>query len=58
MSKKQFSLLFFSLAVILFLIGCKNTSEIKEVNPFEPDHNPPKKEIDGYRLVFNDEFVI
>jgi beta-glucanase (GH16 family) len=55
-SIKHISLLFLSILTILSLIGSKNTSEIKEVNPFEPDNRPPKQEIDGYFLVFNDEF--
>lgn len=52
---------------ILFFVGCKNTqinstsktqktTNLRGVNPLEPDHNLPEKEINGYQLVFNDEF--
>ena len=32
------------------------SNETSAVSPFEPDVNPPEKELNGYGLVFNDEF--
>jgi len=51
------------IGLVLF-VGClriDKKSEIKvqtnnEINPYEPDNSQPKKEINGYKLVFNDEF--
>ena len=62
--------LYFAFVVILIVplfFGCKSnfdTSSKKEVqttisakvNPFEPDFNEPENEINGYQLVFHDEF--
>ena len=56
------------LAFLIFCqtVGCKSTTDSnvkkeaqtvsKEVNPFEPDFNAPEQEINGYELVFHDEF--
>lgn len=57
--------IFLGITLILLQVGCQksiNKSETnpivenEEVNPFEPDSRPPEKEINGYELVFNDEF--
>ena len=56
-----------SVLTLLFFIGCKsnsikseNTSKkddiSKEINAYLPDFNEPKQEINGYQLVFHDEF--
>ncbi|MEW2922575.1 glycoside hydrolase family 16 protein [Muricauda sp. ANG21] len=55
-SVKYSSIIFLGIAVVLTLLGSKTFSGIKEVNPFEPDNRPPKKNLNGYHLVFNDEF--
>jgi beta-glucanase (GH16 family) len=59
----------FLIIVILIVIiaGCKisiytshsdskKETRIAEINPYEPDFNDPKKEINRYQLVFHDEF--
>ena len=57
--------IFLVIASISYLNSCKNPKEqpknnveqtFKEVNPFQPDPSPPPEEINGYQLVFNDEF--
>jgi beta-glucanase (GH16 family) len=64
---QNISSIIFSITAISLLFGCDNTkkeptteaqyiSREAEISPFEPDHNPPPKEINGYQLVFNDEF--
>ena len=64
--KKRF-LLFLGISTLLFFFGCKNTqinptsktqktTNLRGVNPFEPDYTLPEKEINGYQLVFHDEF--
>lgn len=50
-----------SLVIMCILIGlltwaCVNSKKADELSPFEPDSNLPQQEIDGYQLVFNDEF--
>ncbi len=65
-AKNRFLVVLCIIMVTLFT-GCENTAskgitnlehpvELEEVNPFEPDHRAPENEMDGYRLVFNDEF--
>ncbi len=64
---QNIKLTMFSVSIISFLFSCDNANknsnkEIEsnakqiELNPFEPDHNPPPQEINAYELVFNDEF--
>ena len=53
---KYSSIVFLGIVTMLSLLGSKTASGIKEVNPFEPDNRPPKKNLNGYHLVFNDEF--
>lgn len=51
----------------MLFYGCKNTvktsiakvettAEFSGINPFEPDNRDPEQQINGYQLVFNDEF--
>lgn len=65
-AKNRF-LVVLGIIVVTLFTGCENAAkkaitnlepsvELEEVNPFEPDQRTPKKEIDGYHLVFNDEF--
>lgn len=63
---QNISLAVLSIAIASLIYGCDHTKEEskalteskpnKEVNPYEPDHNPPPENINGYQLVFNDEF--
>jgi beta-glucanase (GH16 family) len=59
------ALIFLVIISISFLNSCKNDKEqpknkveqtAKEIDPFQPDNNPPEQEINGYQLVFHDEF--
>ncbi len=55
-----------SITLILSLVGCqKNIDKVKsdkvkanleKFSPYKPDSTPPPQEINGYRLVFHDEF--
>lgn len=68
MNKNEYGLLGFLLAILLFFcVGCelftatgasnnKLQEGINPVDPYKPDNTPPLKEINGYQLVFNDEF--
>ena len=57
---------FLVIFLTLIFVRCKTTNDLKlsvnkttipkELNPFTPDFNAPEKEINGYELVFNDEF--
>ena len=65
---KKLSSIFSVIAIIMLFIGCEsaikkldakaesNSENTQGLNPFEPDGSPPEQEINGYRLVFNDEF--
>jgi hypothetical protein len=65
LSKKYFFLILNSF-LMLFFVECKSNfgklskkdqiNNPKEINPFEPDFTEPEKEINGYQLVFHDEF--
>lgn len=57
----------YMIIALCLLVGCKaNTSEFdgvwkqnteaSKINPYKPDNSSPKKIINGYTLVFNDEF--
>ena len=57
--------IFLVIVLISFLNSCKKVKEqpknhieqtAQKVNPFQTDNNPPTQEINGYYLVFNDEF--
>lgn len=57
-SKMSFLIL---LGVIVSMVSFTNTGACQankrnKVNPIQPDNTPPPQEVNGYRLVFNDEF--
>ena len=65
--KTLFRIFSFTTSIMLIIsceTGNKNSNansvsqsvNIKDLNPFKPDVAQPEKEINGYRLVFNDEF--
>jgi len=63
---KKFRVFLITTTILLF-VGCKNTQinstskiqktkNLKEINPYLPDFSEPVQEINGYQLVFHDEF--
>ncbi len=63
---KTLFFLFLNSIFAIYILGCKSsfdksskkeqTPNSTEINPFAPDFNNPEKEINGYQLVFHDEF--
>lgn len=64
---EKLPLVVLTFATMMLFCSCENSSnissvkieshnEVIQINPFEPDNSPPPQEINGYELVFNDEF--
>ncbi len=43
---------------IICLVSCnlQSNQDLDVINPYQPDTNPPLQNVNGYKLVFNDEF--